>query len=147
MIIVYFYRYVKDEAVVLRFDDLQYHLGTKRLEDSRSLLLSALQKVSDSQEPQHISKRVTLHHSCLHFILSHCALLIFSSPVTPCAAFKRLLSEYMTYLHYEFPALQCLSAPSRPFPSRPIIIVCATLDVAEEHKESYNTKLYIFISL
>ncbi|XP_069835885.1 EF-hand calcium-binding domain-containing protein 6-like [Dendropsophus ebraccatus] len=47
-------RYVKDEADVLRFDDLQCHLGTKKMEESRSLLLSALQKVSDSQEPQQI---------------------------------------------------------------------------------------------
>ncbi|XP_056385781.1 EF-hand calcium-binding domain-containing protein 6-like isoform X2 [Hyla sarda] len=47
-------RYAKDDADVLRFDDLQYHLGTKKLEENRGLLLSALQKVSDSQEPQPI---------------------------------------------------------------------------------------------
>ncbi|XP_069611162.1 EF-hand calcium-binding domain-containing protein 6-like [Ranitomeya imitator] len=45
-------RYVKDETSALRFDDLQYHLGTKRPEEKRSVLLCALQKVSDSHEPQ-----------------------------------------------------------------------------------------------
>ncbi|XP_066457517.1 EF-hand calcium-binding domain-containing protein 6-like isoform X2 [Eleutherodactylus coqui] len=46
-------RYVKREAA-LRFDDLQYHLGTKKHVETLSPLLSALQKVSDSQEPQQI---------------------------------------------------------------------------------------------
>ncbi|XP_077114149.1 EF-hand calcium-binding domain-containing protein 6-like isoform X2 [Ranitomeya variabilis] len=45
-------RYVKDETSALRFDDLQCYLGTKRPEEKRSVLLCALQKVSDSHEPQ-----------------------------------------------------------------------------------------------
>ncbi|KAG8548553.1 hypothetical protein GDO81_024985 [Engystomops pustulosus] len=45
-------RYVKDEASVLRFDDLQHHLGTKGQEEKRGLLLSALQKVAHSRGPQ-----------------------------------------------------------------------------------------------
>ncbi|KAM4035111.1 EF-hand calcium-binding domain-containing protein 6-like isoform 2-T2 [Anomaloglossus baeobatrachus] len=45
-------RYVKDETSVLSFDDLQCHLGTKRPEEKRSVLLCALQKVSDSREPR-----------------------------------------------------------------------------------------------
>ncbi|XP_073418289.1 EF-hand calcium-binding domain-containing protein 6-like [Dendrobates tinctorius] len=45
-------RYVRDETAALRFDDLQCHLGTKRPEEKRSVLLCALQKVSDSHEPR-----------------------------------------------------------------------------------------------
>ncbi|XP_073537377.1 EF-hand calcium-binding domain-containing protein 6-like isoform X2 [Phyllobates terribilis] len=48
-------RYSKDETAALRFDDLQCHLGTKRSEEKRSVLLCALQKVSDSHEPQHMT--------------------------------------------------------------------------------------------
>ncbi|XP_075071216.1 EF-hand calcium-binding domain-containing protein 6-like [Mixophyes fleayi] len=47
------HRYIKEDAGSLGMDSLQYQLGTKHLQHSdenRSLLLSALQKVSESQE-------------------------------------------------------------------------------------------------
>ncbi|XP_063818696.1 EF-hand calcium-binding domain-containing protein 6-like [Pseudophryne corroboree] len=50
-------RYVRDDTSVLGVESLQHQLGTKhqRLDEDRSLLLSALRKVSGSRNPQQIN--------------------------------------------------------------------------------------------